>query len=61
MDHFWPKYGASHNFVLAVRIFCRFCTMKKANREMKLTIMVCTKEICSVQMGHFVPENGTSS
>ena len=27
---------------------------------MKVIIMVCTKENCSRQMGHFGPENGTS-
>ena len=52
MDHVGPKKKAHpHNFGSAVRIILKFCTIKGANREMKVIIMVCTKKNCSGQMG----------
>ena len=56
-----PKKAHPHNFGSTVRIFLKFCTIKGANREMKVIIMVCTKKICSGQMDYFGPKNGTSS
>ena len=34
--------------------------MKMANRWMKVIIMFVPENICSGEMGHFGPENGTS-
>ena len=36
-----PKIVHTHNSRSAVRICLRFCTMKRANRSMKVIIMVC--------------------
>ena len=55
-----PKMAHPHNFGSAVRIFFKFCSMKRVNRKMKVIIMLCSKKNCSGQMGHFGPENGTS-
>ena len=41
----------------APRIFIKFCTMK-ANRYMKVILMVFMKKILFVEMGHFGSENG---
>ena len=54
MDHFGKNSGA------ALIIFLKFCTMKRANRWEKVILMVFTKKICSGEMCHFGPENGTS-
>ena len=60
-EPFWvQKLGHPQNFGLTVRVFCKFCTMKRANKQMKVIILVCIKNFCSGQMGHFVPENSTS-
>ena len=29
---FWARNGASYNFGSAVRVFCKFCAIKRANR-----------------------------
>ena len=58
LDHFGLKMGHRHNFGSAVRVFCKFCTIKRANRQMKVIIMICAKKNCSGQMGRFVPRNG---
>ena len=45
-----PKMAHPHNFGSAVRIFLKFCTTKGANNKFLFE-----------EMGHFGPENGTSS
>ena len=56
-----PKMAHPHNSGSAPRIFLKFCTMKRANRQKNLILLVFTKKFCSEQMGHFGPENGKSS
>ena len=51
-----PKMVHPHNSGSVVRIFLKFCSMKRAISEMKVTIIVCTKKKFSGQMGHLVPK-----
>ena len=52
MGHFGPKIAHPHNSGSAVRIFFKFCPMKRVNRSMKV-IMICTIKFCSGQIGVF--------
>ena len=36
-----PILGHPHDFGSAIIICCKFCTIKRANRQMKVIIMVC--------------------
>ena len=58
--------GHPHNFGSTVRIFCKFCTMKRANKYIKVIILVCIKKnfqdkwaILCPKMAH--PDNSGST
>ena len=51
-------FAHPHNSGSTGRIFLKFCTMKGANRNMR---MILIKKFCLVQRDHFGPKNGTSS
>ena len=56
MDHFGPngpKMAHPHNSGLVWRIFKKFCIMKRANRQMKVLIMFCTKKNLFMTNGPF--------
>ena len=52
MDHFGVKNGASSEVWIRCKKCCKFCTMKRANRWIKV-IMVCTKKHLFVRNGPF--------
>ena len=48
-----PKMTHPHNSGFPVAIFFKFCTMIRANRQMKVIIMVCTKKNLLMTNGPF--------
>ena len=62
MGHFEPKiivHPQSSGFTL--KVFFKFCTLKKAKRHMKVILMFLSKDFRLKQMGHFWVETGTFS
>ena len=50
------KMAHAHNSGSAVRIFSKFCTMKGANRYIKIILMAFPKKSCFRQMDHLGPK-----
>ena len=59
MGHFGPKIV--HNSGSAGRIFLKFCTMKGADRSIRMILIIFQKKFCLGQMDHVGPKNGASS
>ena len=55
------KMAHPHNSGSTVRIFFKFCVMKRANRQTRVVLMVGTKKVLFRTNGHSEPENGPSS
>ena len=53
MDHFGPKNGTFSQLWICCKDFFKFCTVKRANRQMEVIIMVCTKKIVLRTNGPF--------
>ena len=54
-----PKMVCPHNSESAIRFFLKFCTVKGANRYMKVWFL--PENFCSGQMGHFGSKNDSTS
>ena len=50
-----------HNSGSAGRIYLEFCPMKRANRQMRVILIIFHKKFCLGQMDHFGLINGASS
>ena len=62
MDYFGPKNGASSELWVHCKNFFKFYTTKKGQEvDESNNNGLYQKKICSGQMGHFGPENDTSS
>ena len=56
MSQFEPENGTSHNSGSALRIFFRFCTMKRADMYMEIMSIAFPKNSSSGQMSHSGPK-----
>ena len=56
MSQFEPENGTSHNSGSALRIFFRFCAMKRADMYMEITSIAFPKNSSSGQMSHSGPK-----
>ena len=60
MGHFGPKNVHPHNSGSTGRMFLKFCTMKVANRYMRMTLIIFKKKLCGAnepfwaQKGHII-------